>query len=64
MSAKTPKTKLCAGMHGCRRRRPLERFRMLSHGYRAAYCDDCERAWDRLRWHRRKHLVRPDSAIR
>lgn len=39
-------SKLCAGINGCGELRWIEEFRVLSSGYRAAYCGDCERRFD------------------
>lgn len=37
----------------CGRTRSINLFRLLSSGYRQGMCEDCERDYDRDRWHRR-----------
>jgi hypothetical protein len=37
----------------CHRKRSIKMFRLLSSGYRQGMCVDCERDYERDRWHSR-----------
>jgi hypothetical protein len=45
-----PTRKVCTR---CDRRRAISKFRLLSSGYRQGMCEDCERDYERERWHTR-----------
>lgn len=52
MPTKTyPARKKCSGP--CGKTRVITKFRLLSSGYRQGMCEDCERDYERDRWHRR-----------
>jgi hypothetical protein len=37
----------------CAKKRAISKFRLLSSGYRQGMCVDCEREYERDRWHTR-----------
>lgn len=45
----------------CGRRRGIEKFRLLSSGYRQGMCTDCERDYERERWHHRSPTSKASS---
>lgn len=46
-----PLRKECKGP--CGKKRARSKFRILSSGYLQSMCRDCEREYERERWHRR-----------
>jgi hypothetical protein len=57
-----PKTKVCTG--ACGKRRKIKFFRVLSSGYLQGMCVDCERAYERDRWHTRSVSSRATAGKR
>lgn len=59
--------KKCTG--SCGKTRVITKFRLLKSGYRQGMCLDCERAYERQRWHDRSkeskaHSGRPSRRRR
>jgi hypothetical protein len=54
-----PARKKCTG--SCGRMRLIKFFRQLKSGYRQGMCVDCEREYERDRWHTRSDESRRNS---
>jgi hypothetical protein len=55
-----PARKKCTG--ACGKTRVISKFRLLSSGYRQGMCIDCERSYERERWHTRRPRLRRAAA--